>query len=117
MEVRCWPNSRFVDAYASSRTATCDIGPQWSIGGSMNCQSVVCPDRDFGPGIESSVLVGPLNASSPAETATGPFLIGDQVAFACRENASSPGLVLLNCTAWPNFTAVWRPNFEQPYCA
>uniref|UniRef100_A0A1I8JBY5 Sushi domain-containing protein n=1 Tax=Macrostomum lignano TaxID=282301 RepID=A0A1I8JBY5_9PLAT len=101
VEVRCWPNSRFVDAYAyaSSRTATCDIGPQWSIGGSMNCQPVVCPDRDFGPGIESSVLVGPLNASTPAETATRPFLIGDQVAFACRENASSPGLVLLNCTA------------------
>uniref|UniRef100_A0A1I8H9V6 Sushi domain-containing protein n=1 Tax=Macrostomum lignano TaxID=282301 RepID=A0A1I8H9V6_9PLAT len=82
----------------------------------MNCQLVVCPDSHFGPGIDPSVLAGPLNAFALAETATGPYLIGDQVAFVCRENASSPGSVLLNCTAGPNFTAVWQSNSTRPYC-
>uniref|UniRef100_A0A1I8H3R6 Sushi domain-containing protein n=1 Tax=Macrostomum lignano TaxID=282301 RepID=A0A1I8H3R6_9PLAT len=116
VEVRCWSNSRFVDAYASSRTATCELGPHLSAGGSMNCQPIVCPDSHFGPGIDPSILVGPLNASVLAESATGPFLIGDQVVFACQENVSSSGSVLLNCAAAPNFTAVWQPSLSPPYC-
>uniref|UniRef100_A0A1I8HDW6 Sushi domain-containing protein n=1 Tax=Macrostomum lignano TaxID=282301 RepID=A0A1I8HDW6_9PLAT len=116
VEVKCWPNSRFVDAYASSWTATCELGPQWSSGGSMNCQPIACPDSQFGAGIDPSVLVGPLNATTMTGAVAGPFFIGDQVAFVCRENASSSGYVRLNCTAGPNFTGVWQPNIGPPYC-
>uniref|UniRef100_A0A1I8JBS7 Sushi domain-containing protein n=1 Tax=Macrostomum lignano TaxID=282301 RepID=A0A1I8JBS7_9PLAT len=116
VEVRCWPNSRFVDAYMSFRTATCELGPQWSSGGSMHCQPIACPDSQFGAGIDPSVLAGPLNATTMTGAVAGPFLIGDQVAFVCRENASSSGSVCINCTAGPNFTAVWQPNIGPPYC-
>uniref|UniRef100_A0A1I8HRL6 Sushi domain-containing protein n=1 Tax=Macrostomum lignano TaxID=282301 RepID=A0A1I8HRL6_9PLAT len=106
VEVRCWSNSRFVDAYASSRMATCEKGPQWTAGASMDCQPVTCSEDHFGPGIDPSVL---------AVAAAGPFLVGDQVAFVCRENVSF-GSVIFSCLSEQNFTAAWRPDKAQPYC-